>query len=197
MRLTRTELFLCVKIFKGLTPKGVEDIFASFHPERIEEDEEWGDHVKQHLIAEGMLEKGEEKFIFSPYAQRIMDILVRPDVWLSFNNSGVDYRRLIYVKGIDYLYMDIGDEVILDLLPTLPYAVGAYALVLEKGKGENNENIHVFGQSYSHELSIDTCGDEMMSILRDGDKADEPFKEEDCVNQITEWILTNLKEING
>lgn len=148
------------------------------------------------------------KYFYTAYGQRIINILSNPTVWISVDNRLLNKKRIIYVKDLDYLYIDVDNKnTYIDILPVLPLAIGAYAQMLQgikPGKitfdfGEDDldqiSDIIIKGTA-DVDLKINVlCKQEgNIAVFQKADVLEiKDTSEEECVNLITAWLLECLK----
>lgn len=153
------------------------------------------------------------KYTYTAYGQRIINIMNHPKVWLSIENKKKQMKRNIYVEGIDYLCADmLEDEIKINLLPVLPFAIGAYAEMLENLEKTDRLNTldnmvdlddesDIIIQGFANinmQMNIITDATGNTIVIQKGDEIEiVSFSEEECVNYITDWLLNNLQEMDG
>lgn len=204
MLLKKKELLIC------LYARGYENVLD------IEEalpdmDEQTRQSLRTHLVAQKLLEQDprvQEGYRFSAYAQVILDTIGKPDVRLDMHHLKLDIRRSLFLRDAFYVCVeDAGENVIIDLLPSLPIFIGGYASLLkdlrEAGTGDAEPTAWE-GEDQLVQVCLCCAGEKlMMEIDRHGITREtgadgvifKRYTQESCTNAITMWMLNSLKQI--
>lgn len=172
-------------------------------------DEEAGLAVKKHLQELKFLEqdpRNQESYRFSAYAQVLLDTIGKPEVWLEVSHLEKNIKRSLYLQDAYYVCVEeLGENVAVDLLPSLPVFIGGYASMLKdlrntdaEGEGtwdEKNQlitiGVHCADEQFLMEIDRQgitrQTGAEGVSFVR--------HSQESGTNAVTMWMLNALRQM--
>lgn len=199
MLLEKRELLLC------LYARGFTNImeFQDLPPDMTEKNVQ---DMKKHLLEQKLLEENPREgmtFRFSAYGQVIIDTVGKPEVWVDIHHLKHGIRRSLFLSGAFYVCVEErGDEVLVDVLPSLPIFIGGYASLLRDLRQQSEVQswdsdaqlvrISLHGKNSRRELEIDEHG-----TARQTDENGETFvchTQQSCTNAITDWVLNALRQ---
>lgn len=206
MLLKKQELLMC------LYARGHENIMG-FEEQQIEMSEQTRQRVKAVLSENKLLEtdpRNEKGYCFSAYAQVLLDTIGKPDVWVDVRNLKTDLRRGLFLSDAFYVCVEeIGENVAVDLLPSLPIFIGGYASVLrdmprdgaaaapENDWEEDNQLAKVCVHGFGEELVMEI---DYRGVTRETGTEGTAYTQhtqESCTNAVTMWLLNALKRKEG
>ncbi|MBE5912024.1 MAG: hypothetical protein E7276_12790 [Pseudobutyrivibrio sp.] len=201
-QLNVADLLLCTYALRNENPKGIVLDDWSIVDSDLNKDS----YKLESLFKEGILTLVDNETVFSDWGQRLTDIIVNPDVWIELCNKNVNYKRYIYLSGVDYICLDLyeNDEVRLSLLPTIPLLIGAYAKMIELfvidnvahskivGSVEEHKMVEVRGEAQNASFYLCVNEDGQVDIRTNVVEDSFYYIEVKCVNTLTEWIFRNL-----
>ena len=205
MYLTKVDLAICMTIL-GYDIPGEFDV-----DEYVEEflKAPSDANVFEHLETQGILEKYEGRFRVSALTQHVFSIIQQNQVKIVIQKTTTKETRILYARGDDYLCVDREKEGFrVLLLPILPFAIGAYAKMLEAipdVMSAESKNI------WTDDAVIITCDiisnlkrvqlfitkNGYTKIIQQEDVCFQYFTEERCVNYLTAMLLEQLRERSG
>lgn len=160
--------------------------------------------VREHLAEEGILESADSSLHLSALAQYMFRIMSAPDAWFLCRNEENHSIRRIYVLDADWLCADQKDGTVgLQLLPVLHFALGALADFLdcvqqpadpEAALSWTEPLVHFEGKSGASELKFDISREGTVRIPAAEQEQLLPYSVDACVNRVSMWLLTGLRE---
>lgn len=206
MELKMTDLFVLFSIYPSDNYVGFTDKTEEQEANSIK-----GEEIRNRLITNGLIELDDDMYRISSLGQHILKMISVPDAYIEIKNLKTTNERKIYSKGIDYLCIECYEnKYLINLLPALPLAVGAYASAIEgvrKYVGKESledawytEDISyiIYGTSQRKEIKMSVVETEDGSVMRVDEPEGTAFKlysESECVNEITAWLLDSLREV--
>lgn len=204
MLLKKKELLIC------LCARGYENAVAA--EETLPDmDEQSRQSLKTALAGLGLLESDpqvEGGYRFSAFGQVILDTIGKPDVLLEADHLKRNIRRSLYLRDAFYVCVEEMDEdVMIDLLPSLPIFIGGYASLLKELRGAAAGEATQADWKQDDQLirvSIGAAGKTVVmeidehGVTRQTDADGVTFKrhtQESGTNAITMWMLNALKQI--
>lgn len=130
MLLSKQELLMC------LYARGHENVmgFDEAYPEMTEQNR---DRFYSRLMGCKLMEqdpRNPEGYRFSAFGQVLLDTVGKADIRLEAENRAAGIRRWLFLQDRDAFYVcveEMGENVRVDLLPSLPIFIGGYASLLK------------------------------------------------------------------
>lgn len=204
MLLKKKEFLVC------LHARGYENVMG-FEEAMPDMNEQTGQSIKTHLIDLKLLERDprtQEGYRFSAFAQVILDTIGKPEVWLEIHHLKMGIRRGLFLRNAFYVCVEeAGENVIIDILPSLPIFIGGYASLLKDIRGDGAaEAQQVDWQQENLLAEVCVCGDGEKLVLEidqhgvtrqtcSGGVAFRRHTQESGTNAITQWILNVLRQM--
>lgn len=188
MRISSEALQICLGIrnyeeIKGIKPFVVDEETLKTNSESIREE----------LINAGLFELKADKdeYIFSALGDLIINMMAKPDVWISFEKNGV--KTNIYIRGEIYAHVAFSEgycDII--LLPSLPLVFGACADAIDDANNTDSK-MFIEGESNNSKLQLTIENGNTIILVDESGKVDS--RDDLFINSLIQWIIFGLKDI--
>lgn len=196
------------ELLMSLYARGHNNIM-NFDGVQPETDDEAPARYRARLLELELLETDPENpagYRYSAYGQVILDTIGQPDAWVEVLDPVRGFRRCLFLRDAFYICVEeLGEEVAVDLLPSLPIFIGGYASMLtdlrdlEPGEAAAEDwtaeaqllRAGVYSGDESLVLEISPRG-----VARETTSDAVTYRrhsQESCTNAITQWMLHALK----